>query len=161
MTWTDRLDAAGVRDLDDFDARVVVEDLAWRAMRIAELEQLGRIMALHVASVARAPATVPTVMLADAIADRVLDRLGVADGDVAAHHGSNHVGRARVTCESILHDAVLVERVGRRLRRFVLGIATRAVEVVVDADAAPPIDEVTREKARRALARSGFVRVTP
>jgi hypothetical protein len=69
--------------------------------------------------------------------------------------------RGRITEASILEDVVLVERVARRLRRFVQGIVTRTVEVTpVPQEEPPPIDDVTRAKARRALARSGFVKVT-
>jgi hypothetical protein len=78
----------------------------------------------------------------------------------AERPGSDQKGaaRTRVTEKMILDDVLLVERVARRLRRFVSGLVTRTIEVV---PAPPPvIDDATREKARRALARSGFVRVT-
>ncbi len=71
-----------------------------------------------------------------------------------------HVPRARITQAAILQDVAAMERAARRLRRFIQGLAKCTVEVVPPPAATPPvIDEVMQARARRALARSGFVRV--
>jgi hypothetical protein len=96
--------------------------------------------------------------LADAVAERVVERLGRGTID-DAREASNQ-GRTRITEASILDDVALVERVARRLRRFVRGLVDRTVEVVPE-PAPPRIDDPTRALARRLLARSGFVRGQP
>jgi hypothetical protein len=71
-----------------------------------------------------------------------------------------HVPRTRITQATILQDVAAMERAARRLRRFVQGLAKCTVEVEPGPAATPPvIDEVMQARARRALARSGFVRV--
>ena len=48
-----------------------------------------------------------------------------------------------------------------RLRALAVQVGLLRPEPIVHTPPAPPIDELTRAKARRALARSGFVKVTP
>jgi hypothetical protein len=68
--------------------------------------------------------------------------------------------RTRVTRDAILRDVAMMERLARRLRRFMMGLAEGTVEV--DPGPRPPlIDDPTRALARRLLARSGFVKVKP
>jgi hypothetical protein len=98
-----------------------------------------------------------------AVLDLVADRLeDAAVTDTATGRGLDAcpTARARVSEASILDEVALVERVMRRLRRFVQGLVTRSIEV----EPAPPpaqIDDPTRALARRLLERSGFVRVDP
>jgi len=66
----------------------------------------------------------------------------------------------KVTQKSILEDVLVLERAARKLRKFVTGISNRTVEMAPAPKEPRPIDEATRERARRALAKSGFVRVT-
>ena len=66
----------------------------------------------------------------------------------------------QVTQKSILEDVLVLERAARKLRKFVTGISNRTVEMAPAPKEPRPIDEATRERARRALAKSGFVRVT-
>lgn len=66
----------------------------------------------------------------------------------------------QVTQQSVLDDVLVLERAARKLRKFVTGISNRTVEMAPPPKEPQPIDEATREKARRALAKSGFVRVT-
>jgi hypothetical protein len=68
-------------------------------------------------------------------------------------------GPAHITEKAILEDVKVLERAARKLRRFVNGIANHTVEVAPPT-VKPVVDEATREKARRALAKSGFVRVS-
>jgi hypothetical protein len=161
VNWIDRLSVGDLGDLDDFGRELVADELAWRAGRIADAGWLTRFLAMTLASAGytstQGPSAVPA--LANAVADRVIERLGLATGDVAAAGAPKHAGRTRVTEATILDDVVLVERVARRLRRFVQGLMNRTIEVT-PAALPPAIDDVTREKARRALARSGFARVT-
>ena len=65
-----------------------------------------------------------------------------------------------VTEKAILEDVRVLERSARKLRRFVSGIANHSVEVVPTSKERPAIDEAAREKAKRAVAKSGFTRVT-
>jgi hypothetical protein len=48
-----------------------------------------------------------------------------------------------------------------RLRLLAVQVGMVRPEPIVAASPPPPIDDLTRAKARRALARSGFVKVTP
>jgi len=83
--------------------------------------------------------------------------------NVAADRGRAAIsaGRTRVTEASILEDVVLVERAARRLRKFVTGLTDKTVEIAPPPKELSPSDEAMRERARRALARSGFVRIKP
>jgi hypothetical protein len=96
--------------------------------------------------------------LADAVAVRVVERLG--GGTVDDFREASRQGRTLVTEASVLDDVALMERVARRLRRFVRGLVDRTVEVAPE-PAPPRIDDPTRALARRLLARSGFVRGQP
>jgi hypothetical protein len=96
--------------------------------------------------------------LADAVAVRVVERLG--EGTVGDVREASRQGRTLVTEASVLDDVALMERVARRLRRFVRGLVDRTVEVAPE-PAPPRIDDPTRALARRLLARSGFVRGQP
>lgn len=68
--------------------------------------------------------------------------------------------RTRVTRDAVLRDVAMMERLARRLRRFMMGLTDGTVEVHLD-PRPPPIDDPTRALARRLLARSGFVKVKP
>jgi hypothetical protein len=80
--------------------------------------------------------------------------------DYRAAVGGRGPAPTQVTQKSVLEDVLVLERTARKLRRFVAGISNRTVEIAPLPREPRPIDEATREKARRALAKSGFVRVT-
>jgi hypothetical protein len=48
-----------------------------------------------------------------------------------------------------------------RLRLLAVQVGLVRDEPIIPASPPPPIDDLTRAKARRALARSGFMRMTP
>ena len=121
----------------------------------AERTILGLAHELAARNGAGAEARTVRTELADAVARRVVERLGEGAGDDARE--PSRQGRTPVTEASILDDVALMERVSRRLRRFVQGLVNRTVEVAPE-PVAPSIDDPTRALARRLLARSGFVR---
>lgn len=101
-------------------------------------------------------------LLASVVADRVVEALRVAEQrEDSLASPDEHLGsRTPLTETAILSEIALVERVARRLRRFVRGLTNKTITVAPEAK--PPamhIDDVTRAKARRALARSGFITV--
>jgi hypothetical protein len=180
-SWIDRLTPAEVLQLDDFDARLLLDELSWRRDRMTDLQQARSVaMAASVFEfssardeTARAYASGVAEGVAEAARRIVLgveDKLvaavtehlrGVTARDDSAVVGpatSRHQHGTPVTEASILSDVALVERVTRRLRRFVKGLVNRTLEIAPPL-AVPTIDDPTRAHARRLLARSGFMRV--
>jgi hypothetical protein len=106
----------------------------------------------HPVGVGRSPpALVHPERVVSALRD---DASGRLDASVPFH------ARTRVTRDAILRDVAMMERLARRLRRFMMGLAEGTVEVDPE-PRPPPIDDPTRALARRLLARSGFVKVKP
>jgi hypothetical protein len=85
------------------------------------------------------------------------------EGDIA-------VGIARAEAEVYAAESVVSMADSRvralagtvaRLRALAVQVGLVRPEPLTENTAPPPIDDLTRERARRALARSGFVRVMP
>jgi hypothetical protein len=128
--WLNRLSAAALPDLGEFEGAMLLDELAFRAARIDELEGVTFLAAMMLTSSAGSAAAGPAEPdLADAVADRVVARLGVAAADLPAACERAQVQRTRVTEASVLDDVALLERAARRLRRFVRAIVTRTIEV--------------------------------
>jgi hypothetical protein len=146
-----------VNPVNEFDLRIERGEATFWSRRAAELERdVGLLACMALTANEPAMGIVDANVLADAVAVRVTELL--ADAAVAGEPRESRLGRTRVTEGAILSDVAVLERVARRLRRFVRSLVNRSVEVV--AEPTPPrIDDPTRALARHLLARSGFVRV--
>jgi hypothetical protein len=77
VSWIDQVSAQTLTHLDDFDSLVVIDELAWRLARVAELDAGMRIAVMQLtAPVVAAPRALEVQQLVDPIARRVVELLG-------------------------------------------------------------------------------------
>ena len=93
-----------------------------------------------------------------AVGERVVSTFGDEDTASIEDLPEPTLGdRTPITEDAIPRDLAMVQRVARRLQRYVRGVTNGTLEIVREAER-PRIDEPTRAAARRLLARAGFIR---